>query len=89
MLYRGAFEFEFDGTEGLLRLCKLLCGVRPPTAVPSADGRPRVGRAPDRVAGGTEPATEHGQQQAPEPAPNPRYTRTRSTGPTRRCCPRA
>jgi hypothetical protein len=37
--------FEFDGTEGLLRVCKLVCGGRAPTAVPGADGRPRVGRA--------------------------------------------
>jgi hypothetical protein len=37
--------FEFDGTEGLLRACKELYGGRAPTAVPGADGRPRVGRA--------------------------------------------
>jgi hypothetical protein len=37
--------FEFDGTEGLLRQCKVLYGGRAPTAVPGADGRPRVGRA--------------------------------------------
>jgi hypothetical protein len=37
--------FEFDGTEGLLRECKLRYGGRAPTAVPGADGRPRVGRA--------------------------------------------
>jgi hypothetical protein len=37
--------FEFDGTEGLLRQCKEDYGGRAPTAVPGADGRPRVGRA--------------------------------------------
>jgi hypothetical protein len=37
--------FEFDGTEGLLRVCKRQFGGRAPTAVPGADGRPRVGRA--------------------------------------------
>jgi hypothetical protein len=37
--------FEFDGTEGLLRVCKEDYGGRAPTAVPGADGRPRVGRA--------------------------------------------
>jgi hypothetical protein len=37
--------FEFDGTEGLLRDCKRRYGGRAPTAVPGADGRPRVGRA--------------------------------------------
>jgi hypothetical protein len=37
--------FEFDGTEGLLRACKEDYGGRAPTAVPGADGRPRVGRA--------------------------------------------
>ena len=37
--------FEFDGTEGLLRNCKERYGGRAPTAVPGADGRPRVGRA--------------------------------------------
>jgi hypothetical protein len=37
--------FEFDGTEGLLRECKLRFGGRAPMAIPGADGRPRVGRA--------------------------------------------
>jgi hypothetical protein len=37
--------FEFDGTEALLRVCKEDYGGRAPTAVPGADGRPRVGRA--------------------------------------------
>jgi hypothetical protein len=37
--------FEFDGTEGLLRKCERRFGGRAPTAVPGADGRPRVGRA--------------------------------------------
>jgi hypothetical protein len=37
--------FEFDGTEELLRECERRYGGRAPTAVPGADGRPRVGRA--------------------------------------------
>jgi hypothetical protein len=37
--------FEFDGTAGLLGVCKVRFGGRAPTAVPGADGRPRVGRA--------------------------------------------
>jgi hypothetical protein len=37
--------FEFDGTKGLLRVCKDRYGGRAPTSVPGADGRPRVGRA--------------------------------------------
>jgi hypothetical protein len=40
-----AGAFEFDGTEGLLRDCKRRYDGRAPTAVPGADGRPRVGRA--------------------------------------------
>jgi hypothetical protein len=37
--------FEFDGTEGLLRVCREDYGGRAPMAVPGVDGRLRVGRA--------------------------------------------
>ena len=40
-----AGAFEFDGTEGLLRLCEHWYGGRAPVPAPGADGRPHVGRA--------------------------------------------